>query len=43
MTDTLVSRPDLRQLPDDEFRTAFRAFLTEKHPGRSAGCTVTAA
>jgi len=34
MTDTLVSRPDLRGVPDEEFRTRFRSFLTDNHPGR---------
>src|SRR3954469_13811233 len=34
MTDTLTSRPDLRQVADDEFRARFREFLTEHHPGR---------
>ena len=34
MTDTLADRPDLRELPDDEFRARFRAFLAEHHPGR---------
>ncbi|SHN39965.1 acyl-CoA dehydrogenase family protein [Cryptosporangium aurantiacum] len=34
MTDALTTRPDLRQLTDEEFRTRFRAFLAEHHPGR---------
>jgi len=34
VTDTPADRPDLRELPDEEFRDRFRAFLAEHHPGR---------
>jgi alkylation response protein AidB-like acyl-CoA dehydrogenase len=34
VTDTPADRPDLRGLPDEEFRARFRAFLAEHHPGR---------